>query len=268
MEIYGIKVSFKSVLVFIIHLLIFIDILLITGALIFDIPNNVSAQIQMFDLVICIFLLAEWSIHFIRSDSKKEFLTEKENIVTFIASIPIEVLLPAVIPGANLLRYIMLLKLLRVMVLYSKFFDGFKKFIIKTKLDHILGAIFFTVIIFTLLYMFFGSSTNIFESFYFVIVTIATVGYGDIVPTSFNEKVITILLIIVGIFIVSTITAAISSYLTDRILENDDREVIEDIKETLEDNSRIMMNDLKAVREENKKLQEEINELKELIKKE
>lgn len=201
----------------------------------------------------------------IRAESKKEFLKDKENIVTFFASIPYEILLPAVIPGANLVRYVMLFKLLRIMFLYNKFFNGFKKFIRKTNLDLILGGIFFTVIIFTLLYLVYGSRSSLFENFYFVIVTLTTVGYGDIVPQTFNERVITLLLIIVGIFIVSTITAALSSYLTDRLMTGEDEIVIGDIKDIVEENSNVIMEELKVIREENRKLQDEINELKEQI---
>ena len=100
-----------------------------------------------------------------------------------------------------------------------------------------------------------------------MIVTLTTVGYGDIVPQTFNDKIITILLVIVGIFIVSTITAALSSYLTDRLIGADETEMMEDIKSIIEENSREVRDELKAVRDENKKLQDEINELKELIDK-
>lgn len=219
----------------------------------------------MFDLVICVFLLSEWIIRFNRAESKREFITEKENWVTLLASIPFEVIIPAVIPGANLLRYIMLFKLLRIMVLFNEFFNGFKRFIRKTNLDKILGGIFFTVIIFTLLYILFGSSRSLFDSFYFVIVTLTTVGYGDIVPQTFNEKVITLLLIIIGLFIVSTITAAMSSYLTDRLLSSDEETIINDIKTNLDENSKSIMAELKEIRAENRRLQDEINELKEKI---
>lgn len=244
------------------HFLIFADIIFITAALLLDLPHSMDIFVQMFDLMICIFLLAEWIIRFNRAESKKEFLKEKENWVTLIASIPFEVIIPAVIPGANLLRYIMLFKLLRIMILFNEFFNGFKRFIRKTNLDIILGGIFFTVVIFTALYILFGSSRGMFESFYFVIVTLTTVGYGDIVPVTFNERVITLLLIIIGLFIVSTITAAMSSYLTDRLLSDGEDIMIKDLKDTMEKNNTAIMSELEAIREENKQLRREIEELK------
>ena len=267
MKIYGREINSKTISLFAMHVLIFADIIFITTGLLLDLPNFLEKFVLLFDLVICIILLIEWVIRFYLAESKKEFLKEKENWVTLIASIPIEILLPEIIPGANLLRYIMLFKLLRIMILYNKFFNGFNKFIKKTNLDKIIGGIIFKVIIFTILYLFFGSSTDLFESFYFVIVTLTTVGYGDIVPQTFNERIITLLLIIVGIFIVSTITAAMSSYLTDLLIESDETKLMDNIKNTLEENSKEIMVELKEVRKENKKLQEEINELKEQIKK-
>ena len=260
MEIYGKKVNLKSVSLFLLHFLIFADIIFISVGLLLDLPDDTSFYIILFDLMICIFLLSEWIIRFHRAKSKKEFL--KENWVTLIASIPFEALFPAVIPGANLLRYIMLFKLLRIMVLYNKFFNGFKKFIKKTNLDKIIGAIIFTVVVFTFLYLFFGSSNSLFESFYFVIVTLTTVGYGDIVPKTFNERIITLLLIIVGIFVVSTITAALSSYLTDRLMEKEEGDIVGNLRLSVEENSQNIMDELKIIRQENKRLQDEIDGLK------
>ncbi|WP_405279771.1 ion channel [Methanobrevibacter sp.] len=262
MEIYGKKVNLKSVSLFLLHFLIFADIIFISVGLLLDLPDDISFYIILFDLMICIFLLSEWIIRFHRAKSKKEFLKEKENWVTLIASIPFEALFPAIIPGANLLRYIMLFKLLRIMVLYNKFFNGFKKFIKKTNLDKIIGAIIFTVVIFTFLYLFFGSSNSLFESFYFVVVTLTTVGYGDIVPKTFNERIITLLLIIVGIFVVSTITAALSSYLTDRLMEKEEGNIVGNLRLSVEENSQNIMDELKIIRQENKRLQDEIDELK------
>ena len=167
-------------------------------------------------------------------------------------------LLPAVIPGVGLLRYIRLLKLLRIILLFNRFFDGFDEFLKKSNLDKVIVLVFITVLVFTLLLNFFGSTYGLFDDFYFVIVTLVTVGYGDVAPRTFDEKVISIFLIFVGIILFSTLTAAISSYLTDRLINPEEEQIdrkVDDVKE-----------ELKNMREENKKLHDEINELKELIK--
>ena len=93
-------------------------------------------------------------------------------------------------------------------------------------------------------------------------------GYGDIVPKTFNERIITLLLIIVGIFVVSTITAALSSYLTDRLMEKEEDDIVGDIRISVEENSQNIMDELKIIRQENKRLQDEIDELKKKMDKE
>ena len=73
------------------------------------------------------------------------------------------------------------------------------------------------------------------------------------------------ILILIGIVIFSTITAAISSYLTDNMLENGDNGIGE-VKKTMEKESKNIKSELDAIRKENQRLNDEISELKELIK--
>ncbi len=54
------------------------------------------------------------------------------------------------------------------------------------------------------------------EALYFVIVTISTVGYGDITPTTTEGRVVSLFLIVLGVFSVLAIIPVISSYLIQR----------------------------------------------------
>lgn len=219
-------------------------------------PETIQTNIEIFDFIICIILLIEWSITFYLSTPKKVFLKQKENWIDLIASIPFDVLLPIVLPQAGLLRYLRLLKLLRVIALFNRFFNSFEKFIKTSNLDKILGGVFFTVLIFTVLLYIWGPTYDLFDDFYFVIVTLTTVGYGDVTPVTFNEKIISLVLIVIGIFIFSTITAGISSYLTERLISKDEI----DVEEKLD----LIIDELKSVREENKRLSEELEKLKKM----
>ncbi|MBQ6220081.1 MAG: ion transporter [Methanobrevibacter sp.] len=238
------------------HILIIIDIILITIVMLLPLPETIQTNIEIFDFIICIILLIEWSITFYLSTPKKVFLKQKENWIDLIASIPFDVLLPIVLPQAGLLRYLRLLKLLRVIALFNRFFNSFEKFIKTSNLDKILGGVFFTVLIFTVLLYIWGPTYDLFDDFYFVIVTLTTVGYGDVTPVTFNEKIISLVLIVIGIFIFSTITAGISSYLTERLISKDEI----DVEEKLD----LIIDELKSVREENKRLSEELEKLKKM----
>lgn len=255
MNIFGKEMNNRYLIWIILHVLIVIDIVLITIVMFFDLPDDVVSIISTFDFCICAVLLIEWSINFYLSKPKKIFLKQKSNWLDLIASIPFDALLPAVIPFAGLARYLRLLKLLRVVALFNRFFHGFNKFLDKTNLDKILGGVFFTILIFTLVLYVFGPSYGLFDDFYFVVVTLTTVGYGDVTPKTFNEKIIAIILIFVGIFVFSTITAVISSYFTDKLIKSDEEEEFNSIKE-----------DFKLIHEENQDLKQEIQELKQETK--
>lgn len=60
---------------------------------------------------------------------------------------------------------------------------------------------------------------NIFNNLWFVIVSITTVGYGDITPNTVYGKIFSLVLLIIGVFIFSAITGAISSYFMDNLLQ-------------------------------------------------
>ena len=262
MQILGRKINLKYFLwYYCFNGLIILDMFLITIALIFQIPNDVKITIQNFDLIVCIILLAEYALNLYLSSPKKDFILDPMNIIGLIASIPFDFILATVVPGSILLRYLRLFKLTRIFLLSSRL-RFIKDLFEKTGLHKIFGIIIITIILFTILFNLFGSSFNGVDDFYYVIVTLTTVGYGDKVPTTYNEKVLAIILILIGIFVFSTITAALSSFLTDRILEDDEEDIKEEINEVIEEKSESIMDELKIVREENNGLKDEINELK------
>lgn len=241
--------------------LIIIDIILISVSLF--VPNNIF-PVLYFDIFVCILLLIDWVKDLYDSNPKSDFLKKPSTWVSLIASIPFQVLLPVIIPGVNLLRYFRLLKLLRVLILFDKFFDGLENFVKKSNLHIILAGVFVTIILFTAIFHTFGSSYTLFDYFYLVVVTITTVGYGDIVPLTFAEKVISICLIVTGMFVFSLTTAGISSFLTDRLLKNDINDItLKDVKSDLENIHKENM----SLKEEVRDLKDEIHELKDLLNK-
>lgn len=244
--------------------LVVLDMFLITIALIFQLPQDILLDIQYFDLVVCVILLGEYSLNLYLSSPKKDFILDPLNMIGLIASIPFDFILITAVPGSGLLRYLRLFKLSRIFLLSSRL-KFIQELFRKTGLHKILIGLLGTAILFTLLFYFFGPSYGVFDDFYFVVVTLTTVGYGDVTPKTHNEKVLAIILILIGIFVFSTITAAMSSFLTDRILDEDEEDIIEEIKGTIDEKSENILAELENVREENKQLKDELKELKEII---
>lgn len=247
--------------------LIIVDLFLITISLIFEIPNDVMLNIQQFDLIVCIILLGEYFLNLFLSGSKKLYIFDKENIIGLIASIPFDYILPLISPVALpvvFLRYLRIFKLIRVVKLAQ--FDIIKDLFRKTGLHKVLIGIFITILIFWAAFFLFSPSYGWVDDFYFVIVTLTTVGYGDVTPKTYNEKVLAIILILIGVFVFSAITALMSSFLTDRILDDEEEDRVSGIQETIEEKSENIMAEIKSVRMENKQLKDEANELKVEIK--
>ena len=64
-----------------------------------------------------------------------------------------------------------------------------------------------------------GKIQNIFDAIYWSLITISTVGYGDITPVTPEGKVLTMVLIIIGIGFISFSTSIIASAFTEKLEE-------------------------------------------------
>ena len=163
-------------------------------------------------------------------------------------------------------RFLLLLRLFKLSGVIERYFEGIHRFIEGTKFDKIVTWIVFVVIVFTLAIYLFDTSLGLFDSLWYVVVTLTTVGYGDIMPNTFSAKLISLFLLVMGIFVFSMLTGAISSYFTDKILniESDAEQELAVLDEKLEDlNSQLkdLKEELEQSRAENKELHKKLDEL-------
>lgn len=273
----------KSYLEVSFDVLVIIDLILI----IISLPINgihlidYVGFVKYFDLSICALLLIEFFYGLFKSDSKVKYT--KEHFLDLVASIPFDIVVFALIGSSskffNITRFLRLIRIVRVLKainIVRKY--GLEKVIKRTHIDKILLVICVLIVVFTLLLTFTGAEKSLSDSFYFVLVTLTTVGYGN---EGFNNplsRFITVFLILVGILVFSTITGVISSYFTDRLLEEGisidenlhfinqklnfhERELEKTRKELAE-----VKQELKKSNEHSEELKEQLSELKELIK--
>ena len=209
--------------------LIVIDIILIISSLIGFVQYS---QFMIFDLLVCALLLIEFFIRFKHATNKWDFT--KHNITDLIASLPLDLIVGlflapiTALNAVRFLRIIRIVKVLRVSVLIAKFFKNFSRFFETTHLDKIFSVVVILILTFTFLFYYFGSM-QIDDSFWFVIITLTTVGYSDSFITTENARIIGIVLVLSGVLVFSTITAAISSWFTDKLLEEENVELNENL---------------------------------------
>lgn len=242
----------KAILSFI----IIIDVILITSTVVFDIPYGLYEKIILFDIVTCIILLFDFFIGLFNSDDKKQYF--RDNWLELIASIPFDLIFSSFM----FLRYLKLIRLVRILFLVGEYFQVIGSFLKDTRLDEILAICILIIVGATLgLYLIDPGMNNLFDNLWFVVVSITTVGYGDITPNTIYGKIVSLILLIVGVFIFSAITGAISTYFMDNLLKEGSYH-IQELKEQLD----ITNNQLTKNEKEISELKQEIRELKDIIR--
>ena len=249
---------------FFLSALILIDLVLITLTLISNVPENLYYGIVVFDTALCIILIIEFFTRFLDSDNKKRFILK--NWTELIAAIPLDlIMMPFVLSDAGLLRLFKVLKFIKVIALFSQFFETIDIFLKKTHLDEIFGVTLLVVLASTLgLYLFDPSITNLFDSLWFVLSTMTTVGYGDIMPQSGIGRIIGLIILIVGVLIFSTVTGAMASYFARRVLMNEDFNITENDAniELLKDDLSFIKKNLNEVHSKVDRIDSDVESLK------
>ena len=166
----------------------------------------------------------------------KNILFEK---FKYIFSFKAMVDLLAIIPFFHQLRLLRIFILFRVFKLfrYAKSIQVFTSIIAAKKFEFFTLLIFASIIIFVSSVLIYVMEANnpessidtLFEAVYWSMVTISTVGYGDITPATQEGQVVAMFVIVAGIGVFSFTTSLIVTSFTEKLDEIKDQKVIDDI---------------------------------------
>ena len=157
----------------------------------------------------------------------------------YISSFSAIIDLVAILPSYRGLRVLRILVLFRAfkMLRYTKSLTGFL-YVLKNKKFELITLLtlsgFFIFIAGIMLYVFEGDNDNpnihnLFDAFYWALITISTVGYGDISPVTPEGRVVTMLIILTGIGLISFVTSIIVSSFSERLSVLREGRVIQDV---------------------------------------
>lgn len=203
--IYDKKQSFYLV----IGILIVIDLIMAFYVSFYSTDGALKTIFYAFDLILCIILWFEFLYCFYNAENKKLYLLD--NILSIWGMFPF---------GFILLRPFRLIKLVQYIKLFAFHHDSeiLENFLRRTYLDKILSIAILFVCIFSFLIKYFDSGINDFSiAVWYIVVSMTGTGYGDIVPVTFNGKLIGMFAMLGGILIFAAITAVISSIYVSRI---------------------------------------------------
>jgi len=157
----------------------------------------------------------------------------------YILSVKAIIDLLAIMPFFHELRLLRIFILFRVFKLfrYAKSFQTFSAVLATKKFEFFTLSMFATIVIFVssvLVYVMEANNPNspintLYEAFYWSIVTISTVGYGDVVAVSPEGQFVAIVVILSGISVLAFTTSLFVSAFTEKLEDIKESKVIQDI---------------------------------------
>ncbi len=160
--------------------------------------------------------------------SKFEFLISPSAIIDLLA----------ILPAYRPLRILRIFVLFRVFKLlrYTKSINQFVEVLANKKFEllTLLFLLIFIVMTAAIAIYVFEETKNpdiatLFDAFYWALVTISTVGYGDISPVTTEGKAVSMIIIVSGIAMISFVTSVIVSAFSEKLDELKENRIIEDL---------------------------------------
>ena len=166
----------------------------------------------------------EYILRIYVADSKPKFIFSFFGIIDFLAILPFYLSFGLDLRSLRALRFLRLFRILKL-VRYNRAMNHFTR-AIKSAREEIFLFIFITLILIYFsavgIYYFENEAqpehfSSIFDSLWWAIITLTTVGYGDVYPITVGGKVFTFFILMIGLGIVAIPTGIISSALTKSV---------------------------------------------------
>lgn len=201
-------------------------------------PHKIVYYFNIIDNLVLIIFALDYFIRLYLSKNKKKFF--KENIIDLIAIIPFG----SIFQAFRLADIFKILKIFRSIVFFAKFRTHINSFIKTNNFGYVTFV--------TILVLFLGTigihlseGISFGNALWWSFVTITTVGYGDISPSTTSGRLIAGFLMITGIGFLSMLTGTISTYFLSRNRNKSYKyQVIENIKEELDNFDKLSDEDI------------------------
>ncbi|WP_137602422.1 ion transporter [Paucilactobacillus nenjiangensis] len=233
------------------HVVIVLLAMISIALVLLDYTDNLDikqAPYSWIDWGILILFAIDYFVRLFLATNKRKFF--RENIFDLLAIIPFDAFfslfrLSRVMRVTHILRAMKLLRLLRVIGLTGKMQKNFSKFFNAHGLIYIfyssLAIVFFAAVLYAV-----AENASLVDSLWWAIVTVTTVGYGDISPHTGVGRLAAILLMSLGIGFIGVLTSSITSYFAE---ETDQKDMDE------------LMTELETIRKENSEIKQELTKL-------
>tara|TARA_B100000963_G_C22498318_1_gene612551 strand:+ start:253 stop:984 length:732 start_codon:yes stop_codon:yes gene_type:complete len=197
-----------------------------------DLTAETINYLETFELVCILIFSLEYLIRLYIAKNKLKFITSFYGIIDILAILPFYLTLGFDLRSARVLRFLRLFRLIKL-IRYNKAIRRFQTAFMMIKQELVMFSM-VSLILFYLsavgIYYFENSVqpesfSSVFSSLWWSVVTLTTVGYGDIVPITIGGRIFTFIILMIGLGIIAIPSGMISSALTEaRAIEKKEKD--------------------------------------------
>ncbi len=207
---------------YVIQVLIVLSILSFTIETLPDLSSEVLAFLHSFELVCITLFSIEYFIRIYIANKKTKFIFSFYGIIDLLSILPFYLSFGFDLRSVRILRFLRVFRLMKL-VRYNKAINRFKVAFKLIREELIMFSVVSVILIYLSavgIYYFEHSAqpesfSSIFSSLWWSVVTLTTVGYGDIVPITVGGRIFTFVILMIGLGIIAIPSGMISSALTE-----------------------------------------------------
>jgi len=187
----------------------------------FSFPDRWKRALLEADVILSLIFVVEYVLRIVTSDNRRGYITSFYGIIDLIALLPILIHAAASLRVLRLLRVLRILRLLKV-TRYTNALDRYKQALKSIAAEATLfGSVAF-VFITSFAFLIYEVEhkvqpevySNIFDSVWWAVISLTSVGYGDVYPVTTAGRMLTLAMVLTGMGIVAVPTALLASALS------------------------------------------------------
>ena len=205
-----------------IQILIVLSLLSVAIETLPDLPVDTRQSLRYFEIITVAVFTIEYLLRIFTADRPLHFVFSFYGLIDFCAIAPFYIstgLDLRALRGFRLLRVFRIFKLVR----YNRAMRRYHQAFVASREELVLFGIVASIVLFLAglgIYYFENPVqpevfSSIFHSLWWAVITLTTVGYGDMVPVTLGGRFFTFVLLVIGIGIVAVPTAILSSALSN-----------------------------------------------------
>jgi len=210
--------------------------------LIIQLTMNLSHEIEMLltaiDFIIWVIFVVDYVVRIYKSKNKKKFI--RRNLIDLISIIPLYSIFRVfkglkILKIGRLARIAEVSKVVRILAITRRTNKNISEFMKTNNFNHTIGIAMIIIFVGSVI-MSYVEKISIGDALWWSIVTVTTVGYGDISPKTALGRIVASVLMIMGIGFIGSLTSTLSTYFINkeeekhRAKEEQEEEIASDLQ--------------------------------------